>query len=513
MISPLSEPTPSSTRASTEDKYIRASLPRWSLWVAGYVIFLCSLYLLWTYNFLEHYDTLVDIWQIAGESRLAFTLWLIVQGLMFGSWVVAILCLRGRSLRDVWLPVIGITGLIYAAFLFVYPATAIDVYIYAARSHLLTDYGFNPSTFAPVELWDTDPFVHYASGEWGSRVSPYGPLWNLIAAPATAFDGESIRTSILLLKSITILSALGIGYLLYATVRIHRPELALSAAIGWLWCPVVLWEGIANSHNDVILMLPLIAALWCWYRGYLGWVVPLIVLSALIKIVTLMVLPVAAVTILAQVGFNRRLIGIATQSAILSVGAAWIAFAPFYDIRGAIDAVQSQRGVWVSSPALILSSFSDTRGWGLDVRSWYEDFTTVFIVTLTLVGSLVGWKRPHLLPRIAFEQFFWFLLLATSNLRPWYAIWLIAIAAMLPLGFTWLRAGAWALGGLYSYGFSAWIRNWYEWEFVNREAINLAIMIGPVIIVTVWWAWDTMRNQRRQDASSRGHSSPETSSW
>lgn len=490
---------PSSTEVHTADKSGWASLPNWTLWAAGYTILLSTLYLVWAYNFLDHYSELVDLGKIDGNSVAGFVLWLVVTTLMFAGWALAILAVRGRTFSEVWLPVTGLTILIYSAFMFVYPATAIDVYIYAARSHLLTDYGLNPSTVAPRQFWDIDPFVQFASWEWSSDVSPYGPMWNIIAAPATAFDGDNIRTSVLLFKGIAVAAIAGIGVLIHEIIRHHRPGFAVAGAVTWLWCPIVLWEGIGNGHNDVILLLPVLAALWCWYRGYLGWVVPLIVVSALIKIVTLIVLPAAVVAIIGSVGFNRRLLHVTWQSALLSILAAWVAFAPFYDIAGAIDAVRSQRDIWVTSPALVLDRIDKSQGWGLDVRAWYDELSTVLIITIAVAGTVAAWKRPQLLPRIAFEQFFWFLLLATTNLRPWYGLWLIAVVAILPLGFTWLRAIAWVVGAQFSYAIGAWIRHWFGLDVVEREVLNFLIALGPVLIVTVWWAKNTInaRNSGR----------------
>lgn len=510
MESPMTPLASSSTDEPVIDKPGWAPLPRWTLWAAGYAILLCALYLAWDYNFVDHSSELVDLGKIAGYGVAGFLMWLLVTTLMFGGWVAAIIALRGRSLSDVWIPVAGLTLMIYVAFMMVYPATAIDVYIYAARSHLLTGYGLNPSTVAPSRFWDIDPFVHFASREWSTEVSPYGPLWNLVAAPATAFDGDNIRTSILLFKGITVAAIVAIGVLIHEITRIHRPAFAVAAAVTWLWCPVVLWEGIANSHNDVILLLPVLAALWCWHRGYLGWVVPLIVVSALIKIVTLMILPVAVAAIVSAVGFNRRLLQVAWQSALLSLAAAWVAFAPFYDIQGVVDAVQSQRGIWVTSPALLLDRISKSQGWGLDVRSWYEEFSMVLIIVITMVGTVVAWKRPGLLPRIGFEQFFWFLLLATTNLRPWYGLWLIAVVAILPLGFTWLRAGAWIVAAQFSYALGAWVRHWFDMSSLEHDSLNFAISLGPVLLVIAWWALHsvTSRKHDRDLEMSTSHVEP-----
>src|SRR5690606_15615285 len=234
---------------------------------------------------------------------------------------------RGVSFQEAWLPVVGISALTLIAFALVYPATAIDVYIYAARSHLLTDYGLDPSTVTPERLWDYDAYVTYASQEWADDTSPYGPLWNLIAAPATAFDRERIEVAVLIFKAIMVAATLGTAALIHDIARRVQPELALAATLAWLWCPIVLWEGVANAHNDVLLILLVVAALWCWTSGHDGGVVPLLGAAALLKVVAVMLIPAAIVAIVARTGWNRRLLAITGQTVALSVAALWVAFA------------------------------------------------------------------------------------------------------------------------------------------------------------------------------------------
>lgn len=465
-------------------------------WIAGFGTVLAGLLLTWQFSFLDTSRALVDLWKISDGDVAGFASFTFAISVMSVAWLWSIWTMRGVSTADVWLPIVGITTIALAAFVLVYPATAIDVYIYAARSHLFSDYGLNPSTVTPDQLWDTDAYVHYASAEWADDTSPYGPLWNVIAAPATALDGNDIETAVLIFKLIMVGATIAVGAIVFQIARVIQPEYAMAATLAWLWSPIVLWEGIANAHNDVLLVLFIMAALLCWYKRHEGWVLPLLGAAALLKIVAVMIIPAAAIAIVMRTGWNRRLLTIALQSALLSVGVLWIAFVPFYDLRGTIDAVQSQRGVWVTSPALLLDFMDREWGWGLEVASRFNGFSTVMIVLITMTGAMVALLRPEKLPRIAFEQLFWFLLLATSNLRPWYAIWIIGLAVAIPLGMPLIRAVALSTGMLYSYVYSAWIQNWTDAEWFERIGYNVAIMLGPVLIVMAWSAFRMFRSHQ-----------------
>ncbi|HEV2129326.1 MAG TPA: polyprenol phosphomannose-dependent alpha 1,6 mannosyltransferase MptB [Thermomicrobiales bacterium] len=457
-----------------------------------------ALLLLVAFPFDGNQDALVDLRLMSDASEQGLLVWTVALVLLTGGWVGGILAARGRALRKVRLPVTAFTVLASVAMLLTYPGTAIDVYIYAARSHLLTDLGLDPSTTLPETLWDIDPYVRYASNEWANDPSPYGPLWNLIAAPATAFDDENIAVAVVIFKAIMAAGVAITGWLIHDIARRVQPGLAASATIGWLWSPVVLWEGIANGHNDVLLALLLVTALWCWYRGYLGSLLPLLGAASLLKVVAMITIPAAAVAIIRRTGWNRALAAIAGRAALFSLLIAWVAFAPFYDVAGVIDAIRAQTTVIVTSPALLAQAISNELGWGLDVGEDFPTFGVPMIILLTLAGAIAAWLRPSQFPTIAYEQLFWFLVLATSNLRPWYTIWLVALGLALPLGMPFARAAAFAIGGLGTYAYLLWVRHWYAAEWLVEVGITVGIMLGPTLLVTLWAAFSPLHRRLRQ---------------
>ncbi len=479
------------------------------VWLAGAAVLVSGALLLWQFPYLPNARELVDLWKISAHGATGFVVFLIAVALMTAAWLHAATTPDGTTWDQVWLPVAITSAAIIVIFVFVYPATAIDVYIYAARSHLFSDYGLNPSTALPQSLWDIDPYVRYASQEWSTSPSPYGPLWNGIAAPFTAFDGEDIRTAVLLYKVLMAGCAIGTAWLVYDIARAVQPRRAVSAALLWLWSPILLWEGIANAHNDVVLALLLVAALWCWCRKHDGFVLPLLGAAVLLKVVAVMLIPAAIAAIVARHGVGRQLWRVALQTAVASLGVFWVAFVPYFDIGGTVDAIESQRGVWVTSPVLLFEAMNNEWGWGLDPRPVFDQLSSVVIVLVTVFGAVAAWRRPEALPRIAFEQLFWFLLLATSNLRPWYAIWIVALAVTLPLGTPLVRAIALSTGMLLSYGYSGWVQNWTEPEWLVRNAINLAIMLGPVLLVLVWEAARSLVRLAR-DPDTQPHLSTDT---
>ncbi|HYJ12371.1 MAG TPA: polyprenol phosphomannose-dependent alpha 1,6 mannosyltransferase MptB, partial [Thermomicrobiales bacterium] len=263
------------------------------------VIVLVAVAFCWSvqYPFWPNRVLLLDQGKIVNYSWLAFALF--VGGIALWVWALWALFpyMRDATFTRVRGIILPVTAMVYTAFVLMYPTNAIDVYIYAVRSRLLTEYGANPNEALPVSWWETDPYMRFASREWADDTSPYGPLWNQLAAPITALAGDSVGIAVIGFKLLCVIAIVAIGWLIHDAVASRNPGWAVMACLFWLWNPLVLWDGIGNAHNDVVLMVPAVAALWAWTKRYDHMVLPLLFASMLIKYVTVILLPVAIVAL------------------------------------------------------------------------------------------------------------------------------------------------------------------------------------------------------------------------
>jgi hypothetical protein len=432
---------------------------------------------------------LVDMGKIIGYGWSSFLPWII--GL-----AVWILCLQHLLRRSITLPLATMQPLVfvtttvtYVAFFAMYPVSAIDVYIYSARSRLFSHYSENPNAVQPVAHWDTDRYMAYASKEWADDLSPYGPLWNLIAYPVTWIGGDNIGVAILGFKVLAVMSVLLIAWLIYAIVREFHPGWELTAVMFWLLNPLVLWDGIANAHNDVLLMLPVVAAIWAWHKRHDRWVIPLLLFSVLIKYVTLILLPVAIVAVWRRnPDWRERISGVLFAiSAFLFLLA--VSLFPFYDLGAIRESAEAQGSKVAVSPAWAIKS--TLIEWDV-VRLENEAIIRVAyaIVSLYIAGWMIAcWRNPARMPRATFEVLFAFMLIASTNQRAWYVLWLIPMAALLIPANPWRRTAVWSVTSLLGHGCTIWL--WYVWDIDERGYYGYALTITgivflPVIAITAW---------------------------
>ena len=456
------------------------------LWLYGLAMLVPAAYFAVRYPLRGNIgNRLYDIGKLAHYGVDEFVWFCLGVGSLFVLYALAVRESRRLPPRVALRPVFGCGALLALLFAWMYPVNAIDIFIYAVRSRLWTEYGENPNAAFPVVHWDTDRYMHFASEEWADDTSPYGPLWNLVAAPATLIGGDEIAVALAVFKVIAVVCILLGAWVIAKTLAVAQPADAATGALIFLWNPLVLWEGVANGHNDVVLALLLLLAMLAWARRWNGLVVPLLVAAALIKYVSLLLLPLAAVALWRRSRGWRERRAVALQSLAGSFLVAVVGFAPFYNLRAVIDSVERQGELISTSPA------------GLAIGLLGDRFAepgltdTVKLIGLGILLLALGWLladvwvNPEKLPRAAFEILAIFLLAATWNFRNWYLIWPAALVALLPLGWPFWRMFAWTFGGVIVYGHYIWIWRWTDFDYNTARNVGVLITFLPVALLSL----------------------------
>lgn len=424
---------------------------------------------------------LEDLGTLADYGVAEFVGYAVGMVALFAGYGLALRQTRRLAARRA-LPLVFAGGAALAlAMVLMYPVNAIDVFIYAVRSRLWTTYGENPSAALPLAYWDRDPFMRLASREWADDTSPYGPLWNLVAAPITWASDDRPFLALLGFKLVAMLAALGCAWAITRTLASSRPDDAATGALFLLWNPLVLWEGIGNAHNDLVVTLLVLLALLAWTRGWDGLVVPLLVAGGLIKYTPLLLVPLAALALWRRTPGARARLLLAAESTAFGLAVLLVAFFPFYDLGAVRESAGRQGQIFLTSPAAIAVTYLAEWAPGVDAQR------LVAAVGYGIVAPVLGWqawrvwRRPARLPRAGFEVLFAFALVATFNFRPWYLIGLVALAALLPAGFPAWRTASWTAGALAAYGLFIWVWGWWGVEFRTIQNLAVALMFaGPI---------------------------------
>jgi hypothetical protein len=473
------------------------------LWLLGLAIDAMAFLFAHRYPLMRHANELTDIGKLAHYKGVAFAEYV-------GGILAITLCLlfglrqtRRLSPLAAGAPVLTCGVVAVAFFGMMYPVNAIDIFIYASRSRLWSTYGQNPIAVKPA-VFPNDAWTHFAS-EWGNSVSPYGPLWNWIAWPVTKISGANIDDALLGFKALACVSIVLGAVVIFAIAQTLRPGTGATAALLYLWNPLVLWEGAGNGHNDVIMLLPLLLAALLFVRRRFPMVVPLIVAAALIKYVALLLLPFAVIAIWRlDPSWSARLRN-AIWSLVGSAAATAFALAPFFDLDAIRASVKSQGNIVLTSPASLAVGKLTHRYPNATIVHWAHLVGYSILGAGCLAIAIFTFFRPNRVFRSFFEVLFLYLITAAWTVRPWYGIWLVALAALLPAGWPTARALVWSLTMLSSYAMFIWGWYWWKVSYFRIQNMTVAIMFIPPVLVALFellvWAWRRLQAARSPGAA------------
>lgn len=485
-------------------------------------------YLLPTY----YSKPLLDLAKISGYTGTSANEWAF-------TWIVLFACYYGafricppaegvtRLFRRFTLVLICGFAIFYAAnLLFMYPVGAADLFDQIFRARLTAHYGFNPFTTLPSSIVG-DTFQQYVA--WKGDPSPYGPIWESLGAGVSLLAGESLWANLIEFK-LLVIGAYGVSIgLTYGILRAVKPEWALRGTLFFAWNPLVLFEVAGNGHNDAVVVMFVLLAIFFLVKAWRLAVLPALMAGALTKFIPILLVPIAIGALWRDRGRTagrrrkkadeenregeKQAVGGMTRSAVLSslaigvvlaVGLAAIVYAPFWTGPESILPRNRQTLFTASIPKVVLDYLTRDFGVGEAVAQWWVRNIAYGIVGLVAVGlTLWVWRTPDattpegrtlLLRRtlIAFyEIIFTYLLVASLWFQPWYLLWLIGLTAPVAAvaGITYVhRTLLFCLGGVLNYFVWDFIWLWNRTEFRNIQ-ITSAIAIYALPVVYTLYVW------------------------
>jgi len=321
--------------------------------------------------------------------------------------------------------------------LWIYPVAALDLYDYLLYGRIVLVHGGNPF-FQPPSAF-VDPLVAYSP--WPNERSVYGPVWQLLSLLPTAAAGDNLLRGILAFKLVGLAAFVGCTAVIWRLLLRLAPAYAAAGTLLFAWNPLLQFELVGNGHNDVMMVLFVLLAVWALVADRRLLVFPLLALAVLTKLLAVALGPVMLYGLLRGGRPLRAKLIAVGGGGLMSLGLAVALYAPFW---GGLDTLYFlSRGNWfTASIPTMLREF---------LRQWlaYEDAGR-FAATLVALGYALFtafrlwllWReerRPDANPsdwqpwlRAAYDLTFVYLTFATLWWQPWYLVWLVALAALLP---------------------------------------------------------------------------------
>jgi hypothetical protein len=319
----------------------------------------------------------------------------------------------------------------------------------------------------------------YLTGSWITYGSPYGPIGIVIDAVPVMISGGSLLLELVLSKCMFAACLLVEAEVVRRILLQVSPRFALSGMLLVAWNPLLLFEIVANGHNDIVMILLVSLALLALCSNYLVLGIALGAASVLVKYGSAPLLPLFLVYVVTRSRFAKTNLWVGAQSAAVCVALAVLAYAPFWEGLATLNRALLENNFH-------LESFSSVAG---------DAFPSLSLDRATFIGRFLFmpiygyalWlasKRFQDLVLGVFVTTFGFLALGAANFKIWYASWLVPLSA---LGNRWLRVA----GLLMSYGatisaaFYAYIYLWTGNFALANNLAYLAVFLPAAAVLFV----------------------------
>jgi alpha-1,6-mannosyltransferase len=342
------------------------------------------------------------------QSRLD---WLL-SGLMLAMYALYVFAFRfAEQLRARW--TIAALLAIHLVFLLSPPLQYTDVFNYVHYGRMGALSGLNPYTVIPALAPRSDP--SFALSNWHHLLSPYGPAFTLFTY---ALAPLGVAGSFWAIKLAVALASLGTLAMVWRCARLlGRSPLSSVAFVGFN--PIVLVWGLAADHNDALMLLFVILAVYLCLRS------PALARAAgaaLVLAVSIKASAAVLVPLFLAAGHRRGLIAGGLAAAIVLGAASVIAFG----LHTPDLSTQSRLVTAIGLPNLLglaLGQGGETPALHLAVQ--VALLGVVGGCTIAVARGRLNWLTAAALVLCA-------LTVSLSWAVPWYLLWVLPFAALSP---------------------------------------------------------------------------------
>jgi hypothetical protein len=392
----------------------------------------------------------------------------ITLGLLCGCFLFALRAVASVRSRKAGAIAVGITVALIALYVAIYPSSSQDLFHNIASARTLWLYGENPLVTPPAAHPD-DPLVQQVRA-WRDVSSFYGPLFYGLSVIPSKLAGDDVLRNLLAFKILNGLALLALAMLAGKAAELLAPSRRAQAIVMVGWNPLLLYENVANGHNDVLVMLVAVAGLLLAARRTEIGGLFLTGISAAVKYPSAPLAPVVWLWSWKRASLPRRwgLAALALGIAVFGV-AIVLAFGAEVELgrEAAIGRPPVRSAVALLSaglqPALGEAALSVSR-----LICWLAFLASLLASAKRLDGS----------PRSFFNASFWVMaaitLLTVRQVYPSYLIWFVCLGAVLVGTTAWHVTLLTSVSGLLS---NLVFTEWSTWSTAD-DLLFMAIFVG-----------------------------------
>jgi hypothetical protein len=365
-----------------------------------------------------------------------------------------------------------------------------DVYSYSFYGRLAGVYHVNPYVHTPVD-YAGDALWPLVGPKWVDTPAVYGPLFTTISS-AIARVASTPAQQIVAYRTLAVFASLATLAMVVVTTARVRPGRVTFAAAAFGLNPVVLFLTVGSGHNDLLVALAAISAVALLTSDRELPAIAVLALGSLIKATAALPLLLVIVWCVARAPRERRLRVLASHAGLaLAIGLVFAGpYLQIHDPTLGMFELAGHTG-WLAPSVLVgkvvdFVSFS-TMGWL--ARIGFAVVLIVCVVELARtvaararagdaieeLGAAIGWS-------------FVLLMLLGPVLLPWYVVWALPLAWLLPKP---PRTALLAAGAALA------MAQWSTEPLRYPQAFGVNLWLGHWIVTPVVWCLIDLRRRIR----------------
>lgn len=323
-----------------------------------------------------------------------------------------------KNQKEIFIFIIVISAL----FTIILPITSTDVFYYISTGWSESKYGVNPYYTSVYELICNtkildDEILNKIPRIWSNQKIVYGPIWPFICKVLTSISFGNLSIALIIFKIFNFIIHLLNCRLIY---KISNKKIFL---LIYSLNPLILFEGLTNVHNDVLLIFFILVAL------YLAIKKKNIVLSVIslaiattVKYVAILIVPFIVIYYFRKKSLLKRILNAIWLAIIfiLVLGCTYLLYAR--DIQ-VIQGIFTQQGKYANSLSLIIFLIDS------NVAVQFTKISTSIFILVYFVEMLICLfnKNVKLIKnlRIIYTIILIFILFVITNFQVWYIMWLL----------------------------------------------------------------------------------------
>lgn len=315
--------------------------------------------------------------------------------------------------------------IVSAIFLIMLPLTSTDVFYYIGTGWSEAHYGVNPYYTSVQELMQTnidatsDEILLKMPGVWAGQTIVYGPIWPLICKILSGLSMGNLTLALFIYKLFNLILHLANTYLIYKIAK-GKKIFVLAYALN----PLVLFDGITNVHNEMLVIFFILLALYFFVRKKnMFFTIVFFALATAVKYFAILLVPFIVLYYYRKEKPLKKIL-YSSLWAIIFIVVLCMCYAVYMRDLSILKGIATQQGKFSNSIFIFLA----IRNIGLAItisRGFMLAFIIIYVYTIFKL--LFTTKKYTLSTHIRQYNFLLivFIFGTITNLQSWYMLWLL----------------------------------------------------------------------------------------